>query len=405
MRKAPPAPEFPSSPTRLVELELEYEFLTFVFGGGVRAEGPKKPFDPTTPIRSASIRGQLRFWWRATNPTGATSVAELRNHEAKLFGGVHGEPQRSQIEIRVRQPSAPRAVRVLEGRFKAAPGFESISYGAFPLRDTDGEDHGTLHDFHKGGFGVALRFPERFRQQVLAAVWAFSWLGGYGGRTRRGFGALRLTKSNIPIPSLQEGWTELVRGTPVDWPHLPKEVSFKIGSKRYGQGLAAHSALLEAMKKLRQGALGRNPGQAPNRPGRSKWPEPDTIRRLTKTHDPSHPPLVAIDGFPRAAFGLPIIFKFKDDRTGDPEAQTANPVGKNRFASPLLIRPIQFAPGDIRGLAVRLSGKRPKRIELSPCGKKEAINLVETEAGRIEPMMKNGRVFVDVIERYLEEIE
>jgi hypothetical protein len=33
------------------------------------------------------------------------------------------------------------------------------------------------------------------------------------------------------------------------------------------------------------------------------------------------------------------------------------------------------------------------------------VKLDSAEASRIEPMMKNGRPFLDVIERYLEEIE
>lgn len=52
----------------------------------------------------------------------------------------------------------------------------------------------------------------------------------------------------------------------------------------------------------------RDPGTAPTRPGRSRWPEPDKLRRIFRTHSAAHRPryhdtLI----WPRAQFGLPIV--------------------------------------------------------------------------------------------------
>src|SRR5690606_23828924 len=74
----------------------------------------------------------------------------------------------------------------------------------------------------------------------------------------------------------------------------------------------AWRAAVELMERFRQGPeFGRNSGQQPNRPGRSRWPEPDTIRDAVgrvDEHQANHP---ARPYYPRADLGLPIVFQFK----------------------------------------------------------------------------------------------
>jgi CRISPR-associated protein Cmr1 len=113
----------------------------------------------------------------------------------------------------------------------------------------------------------------------------------------------------------------------------------------------------------------RSPG-----PDRSWYPEPDTIRRITGDFSSGHDPSSHLsggnslpDGFPRAEFGLPIVFKFKDDNGPQPEPQptTLQPyVGgktvdrgtlespdihiidgeiKDRMASPLILKPLALS--------------------------------------------------------------
>src|SRR5262249_52878064 len=56
--------------------------MTPLFGGGVDA-GIN---DPVTLIRPSSIRGHLRFWWRATRGARCNSVKELRQREGEIWG-------------------------------------------------------------------------------------------------------------------------------------------------------------------------------------------------------------------------------------------------------------------------------------------------------------------------------
>jgi CRISPR-associated protein Cmr1 len=84
MRPAPPPPPEELKRKAVNVDERHYRFLTFVFGGGVSVHDHEKPNDSVTPVRAASVRGQLRFWWRACNPSGCTTVEELRQREGEI---------------------------------------------------------------------------------------------------------------------------------------------------------------------------------------------------------------------------------------------------------------------------------------------------------------------------------
>jgi len=102
--------------------------------------------------------------------------------------------------------------------------------------------------------------------------------------------------------------------------------------------------------------MGRNPGTGANRPGRSRWPEADAIRRLSgqyaRAHRPEHP---AGSAFPRADLGAPIVFHFKD--SSDPPDHTLEPrTNKSgRMASPVITRPLALADGTFAPMVALLS--------------------------------------------------
>ena len=125
-----------------------------------------------------------------------------------------------------------------------------------------------------------------------------------------------------------------------------------------GKPIDQWAEAIEVMRVFRQGAgVGRNPGSLgrANMPGRSRWPEPEAIRTLTKSRLPKHQRLAAIpdNAFPRAEFGLPIVFHFKDGQEKkerfsefrDPPESELCPVGSKRMASPVILRPLAFGDG------------------------------------------------------------
>ncbi|HEY2738249.1 MAG TPA: type III-B CRISPR module RAMP protein Cmr1, partial [Thermoanaerobaculia bacterium] len=198
MRPAPqPPPTTLARKAPLPSIERRYRFLTWVFGGGVTVRDHEKHADAVTPIRGASVRGQLRFWWRACNPSGCTTIEELRKREGEIWGTTSTA---SQVEIVVStQPSLPKPLAVYEytdrGRLAIRKGMETIAYGAFPLQPASNLQKtktapGVLYDYGSSTFVLRFRFAQGLGEDVEAALWAWETFGGLGGRTRRGFGAV-----------------------------------------------------------------------------------------------------------------------------------------------------------------------------------------------------------------------
>jgi len=406
----------------LVREERTYRFLTPVFGGGVRVDGQHKRNDDVTPIRVPSIRGQLRFWWRACNPQKCTDSKKLWQSEEAVFGSTT-KPSPLSLSI-VKDPEKAIDVPVLKDQFGVVNDLHGRAYGAFSLRDTvSGTDHGVLHD-HRGDWTIALSYPEAIADDVEAAFWAWSHFGGLGGRTRRGFGAIaEVGRSSGELATIDVGWRRYVKEVVVSWPHLPPFNGRRLRSKAgKWNGAEAQEFLLATMRRLRQGDIGRRreADDVPGRhPGRSYWPEPDTIRKLTGARSPDHSkPVTQVDAFPRAAFGMPIIFHFKDRR--DPQqtmlVPQVNGDTKGRLASSLIVRPHRAPDGLIEALALALAHPAPTGLVLRntqtgrdypiasrALTRSEALNL--GLGGRPSPLVTmSGVVVPDPIDRFLEEI-
>ena len=335
------------------------QVLTPMYGGGVKAG----VVDQSMPIRTTAIRGQLRFWWRiahsrseAYKTDGKIDWGKVFVAERAIFGGL-GDTQsltRSQVSLSVKQPNKrPQLAPAFEykrgdgGRYKTSPEIKNwasrADYALFPARgqlapggQTIAEHPGKFVNTIEGSrleFSITLRFdpclPEAQRQEVFTALRWWATFGNVGARGRRGLGAVHIPELS-PISAAQAKDAGCVLVLQNEASHSPVE-AWKIA--------------ISALRAFRQGEkVGRNPGKEGNRPGRSRWPEPDAIRRLSKTnsaqHQPEHP---AGDLFPRAYFGMPIIFHFKDK--GDPQDFTLQPVGHDRLASPVLLRPYPEAGG------------------------------------------------------------
>jgi CRISPR-associated protein Cmr1 len=424
VRTAPRAPT--ATAATPVREERTYRFLTPVFGGGVSVDGAepwKKRADPRTPVRVPSIRGQLRFFWRACNPRRSAAPEALFQAEQEVFGGTTA-PSPLSIAV-VKGPEPAREVRVFKDRFVVADERHGRAYAAFPLRDTGkvGTEHGVLHE-HPGDWTLAVSYPASIAEDVEAAFWGWAHFGGLGGRTRRGFGAVaEVGRSRGALATLDEGWKRFVSGALVPWPHLPAFDArrLRVKSGRW-DGPDAQEYLLGILRRLRQVDLGRKreaDDVLGRHPGRSYWPEPDAIRKLTGARSPEHKePVTQVDAFPRAVFGMPLIFHFKDRL--DPPETTLKPQVKGdikgRLASPLILRPHRAPDGSIEALAVALAHPEPTGLVLVPPGKKDPIpvaawKLTKHEAlflglgGRPSPLVTmRGDTIPDPIDRFLEEI-
>ncbi|MGI6250419.1 MAG: type III-B CRISPR module RAMP protein Cmr1 [Anaerolineaceae bacterium] len=340
-----------------------YKVITPLWGGGVEANVN----DPVTLIRGSSIRGHLRFWWRALrgNSNGSTITA-MREKENSIWGSTK-VPSQVQISVNVTNKGTKFQATNFRGEQIEDVGAMNSkdSYVTFPLRLTpaDRQAHRDPASLTKNvQFSVVLEYPDSVKDEVEAALWAWQTFGGIGARTRRGMGAIEciqvdkdplvLQSANDFQKSISENLEKwIVPGAfPKGVPHISHRLKYKLTSiQNDNTGIEALRNIINQYKRFRQSRPGR---------GRSHWPEPDLIRACFPGKTFRHPIAHRVHGkAPRAVFGLPIIIQFKRYNDGgrkDPEETTIQGVGGiDRLASPLLIRPIHLSSG-FTGMAVLL---------------------------------------------------
>lgn len=390
MREGPKAtpPPVVDKAEGLVKQIREYELLTPLYGGGVV---PGK-VDHVTPISGKAVRGHLRFWWRAARAGRFKGELErLQRAEGTLWGAAStassSRPSEVQLHVEIINRGQPLDVRHRGQSMEIGSVRSPYSYVAFPLRDTGNKVVSGIR------FRLHLTFSEKHQAEVEAALWAWETFGGVGARTRRGFGALKLLSVDgqaVRHPDTSLAASDQIiakfrehvraRGVPDDVPYLLLHMA--VSETEYPDGMKAWEALFGALQAYRQDRDGRY--------GPSLWPEPNAIRSLTQGRKAGERPL--IQKFPRAKFGLPVIFHFKDK--GEPEQTTLVRRDSDRHTSPLILRPLPLSRGRAVGLAMVLKNSEvpddlvlqgdrrdyPVRSDLTP----EEADLIPATDGEVD---------------------
>jgi CRISPR-associated protein Cmr1 len=241
--------------------------ITPIFGGGVEAGAN----DPVTPIRPSSIRGHLRFWWRATRGVSCTNVADLRRKEGEIWGTMENPSQVGlQLEIKSQGKIYPCA-HIPENR--NFPQFEKNHppYALFPFQGNKREGISPSKCTSNVSFEIRLTYPGSVSLDVTAAVWAWTNFGGIGARTRRGCGALYCKELSPPEPNASKIklWYESclddfgIAPSIRNWPTLPNSLLVQSCSNV----MQAWTDVVGLMQTFRQGEkVGRDTGRAPKHP-------------------------------------------------------------------------------------------------------------------------------------------
>ena len=400
----------------------KYQVITPLYGGGEETQKA----DTVTIVRATEVRGQLRFWWRATRGGEFNGdLAKMKEREDEIWGSSaeDNKPGPSGVSVRIVQctkgnlkKEQKRGDKVLHISHPSA----DWSYVAFPLRESKGSVlEGVVFD-------LEIKYPDQFIHEIEAALWAWENFGGIGARTRRGFGALLCTNSPLATmenveKNIQEGIEKHVSSGvfPAGVPHLSRTKNYRIIPKN--NATSAWEFLFKKLKDFRQH---RQPGKN-NKPGRSPWPEPDSIRLILNSngrfsygvHKPAH---LVLRKFPRAKFGLPINFEFPQKDDHDPKKtllqgrSLSNNKYIDRLASPLIIRPITCKDGAL-GLAVILEWETVESDErYTPPGGlfltsqdygifQVSSDIDSSEANHIDPIQNiKGKPQTDVLLAFLD---
>jgi CRISPR-associated protein Cmr1 len=389
----PAAPTYGSLPTirrrasrsgpALAEISVRAELATPILGGGAQT----RTVDDVEIIRAATVRGHLRFWWRALYAPEYAASDDLYQRESALWGraATDEEGGRSDIEIRIDIEKTGEIdhsdIRLYDSKHgKATPG----AYALWPARSE-----------RKTNTPPAPRrlSGTRFRLTLITSVVSTNelrnvlraWLlfGGYGSRTRRGLGSFTvLDDASGWLPSsATRAAVETLFGADIfappamsagDVPRLGG-ASFHVG-KPESDPIKAWTTALDWLTTFRQGTGGppgdraREPGKP--RPSISNWPEADKIRHLkgkTSAHRPRHN---ATPVWPRAGFGLPIIGQFQTRARDDSRLDEPGPFelrwraegrehDHDRLASPLMVKALPVADGKFVPCALWLDREYP----------------------------------------------
>jgi CRISPR-associated protein Cmr1 len=371
----------------MIRLSYDLEIITPCFCAGA---------DPTqAEIRAPSIRGQLRWWFRALG--GFKSLASsknLREQEAMIFGSAADGAETGAGALQVRVQAPDQASLTDSEAFREPDMQTAEGYLLFPLRQKIRERTG-LRSFR---LHLQCRSSNLPKRDIEALATVFGHLGSLGFRSRRAMGALRLAAGSLPLNEalsvFNDGELLAIRSLCHQSEGMKKIIADANGQianeNRFRQrnGKPPLPALqlttLDDPKKVAQllalwlrawRAYGKSPHQlSPHRTDKSL--RHDLIK---KDHDAGR-------GSPgpvyRAALGLPMIQKFSSPPpqtvTWNESFDTAKAArdtryqGEGRFASPILLRPHKDGMGHWTALVIFLSPKmtwpsaKPAHINRSP---------------------------------------
>ncbi len=179
-------------------IEADYNIVTPMFiGGGDKADAPE--------IRPPSVKGALRFWWRALqwgaclnlcHQNASAALKELHRQEAELFGAAVKVKEETygqglcRIKLKNVQPKG-----IEQGWPKNNDGGAGfLGYGL------DATQNGDPHRkaISQGSFTVCLMLKATISSeqvnQLKNTLLLWGLLGGLGSRSRRGFGSVAIKR-------------------------------------------------------------------------------------------------------------------------------------------------------------------------------------------------------------------
>ncbi|MFE9243639.1 type III-B CRISPR module RAMP protein Cmr1 [Nocardiopsis sp. NPDC006938] len=180
-----------------------------------------------TGLHVSSMRGVLRYWFRALAAHHAgNDIAALAQGERKVFGST-----RNPSPVRMRLSGQPDPSTLIGAGDTAFPRDANATWVDY-LLGQGLSPYGSGQTLRKRPFTepghrftLKIRFSgnEVVNSLFLASLWLACAYGGFGARTRKGFGGVRLTHKKGYLPP---AWNEDTVSTPglqhyLDLGHLP----------------------------------------------------------------------------------------------------------------------------------------------------------------------------------------
>lgn len=370
-----------------VEITAEYKITTPMFLGGAF---PAESID-SQQFRNASLKGALRFWWRALNwgkqlqscqGDEAAALRVLHEREATLFGlasdAQHSAQSRVQLSSALEQahtlPAGDRSLK--PSSYLLGMGLYDYKVGIIRPCLTDG----------------ALTIRARFKlsasssevSEVRQALTALGVLGGLGSRARKGLGSLsiqRIRDTQIQEFATRQDIQHFIDSLDYSAPSLTAPLTALGQGARIDICPGKHSPLA-CLQQISQCIQLYRDGTVQGMERESNFKQDRSLAAEAAKGKP-------IASLPqRAVFGLPHNYFWIDSKAKldiAPDEST-----RNRRASPLFIHIHQFPDGQcsiIHTLLPSLFLPTGSRIKLS---------------GKGTTTLENPKVDFGVITRYMD---
>ncbi|MFE8601694.1 type III-B CRISPR module RAMP protein Cmr1 [Archangium violaceum] len=391
-------------------LRVRLKTITPILGG---SSAPRE-LDELDPIRVPTIRGHLRFWWRALHGHECATSKELARRERELWGGMGNDAgTRSRVDVRVEVE--PRTLSRDTDDIKQGSRDAYALWIASAQGKRGVEAKPAAPRWRSSlSFQLHVHAPAERIFEVERAIRAWVLWGGYGSRTRRGLGALTIVEEAaawLPARPSREEWSRLFPGLPLlgvppaggarqvpllrgarllfgtsrpDAEDVWAEALGWLREFRQGQGVPSHGSRVAVPGKKGDGRSEIARERKPGRPGRSYWPEADKIRQLFSppkaswAHSPRTSYANKAPAWPRAGFGLPLAIRFQRRARSTMKGGTEEfyPEGeppdvelrwhdgnrmRERLASPLIVKAMALADGSFVPIALWLRRAWPEQ--------------------------------------------
>ncbi|NTU73923.1 type III-B CRISPR module RAMP protein Cmr1 [Candidatus Roizmanbacteria bacterium] len=195
-------------------ITFECEIITPMFLAGADGIEPD--------LRPPSIKGAMRFWWRAMHgylPIDDIKMPDdevqkgLRSQETEIFGGGGEHARRSSVIIRTTHPELSRVKTDFpkanisvnaKGKLQSVNLLEYLAYGTY-----DWDKQLRKNVFQRPYYSVGEKFEiivlfsgnSSCQKTISECLYLMSIIGGIGSRSRNGYGRLKINGINQNIES------------------------------------------------------------------------------------------------------------------------------------------------------------------------------------------------------------
>jgi len=176
-------------------ITFECEVITPMFLAGADGSTPE--------LRPPSIKGALRFWWRAMN--GDKDLKALKKREGEIFGSTIEPVSKSKVIIRkgkerFKEEATNDKIRVFDDDYMIGMGNRKMSildYLAYGTQEFRTKNF-IRHYIPSGSrFQFKIVTPDEYKDEVMKAMYLFSHYGGLGSRSRNGLGSFQITSPEL----------------------------------------------------------------------------------------------------------------------------------------------------------------------------------------------------------------